>query len=230
MPPDAACAVVVPPTATANAGGTVAGSFPNVGVSLRFLRRIRDDPRLQQPVSSLPFVSASGAFGRASRGRWCQRICHWPFHFVRCSNRTAGRGQKIDTAAHARPRRRTGAAPGRPRRAGPAGASGAGPGVPSFLRAGRRVMATIADETATCCTPPLGLTGSLRCFNGAGERISRFTALACPRGGGVRALWRPDRAEQGGVARGAAPAAALDLTGHRAHWVCLCCHLLAPRT
>lgn len=38
-------------------------SFPNVGVSLRFLRRIRDDPRLQQPVCSLPFVSASGEFG-----------------------------------------------------------------------------------------------------------------------------------------------------------------------
>ncbi len=37
-------------------------SFPNVGVSLRFLRRIRDDPRLRQPVCSLPFVSASGDF------------------------------------------------------------------------------------------------------------------------------------------------------------------------
>lgn len=37
-------------------------SFPNVGVSLRFLRRIRDDPRLQQPVCSLPFVSATGEF------------------------------------------------------------------------------------------------------------------------------------------------------------------------
>ena len=40
-------------------------SFPNVGVSLRFLRRIRDDPRLRRPVCSLPFVSTSGTFGPA---------------------------------------------------------------------------------------------------------------------------------------------------------------------
>ena len=40
-------------------------AFPNVGVSLRFLRRIRDDPRLSQPVCTLPFVSASEEFGPA---------------------------------------------------------------------------------------------------------------------------------------------------------------------
>lgn len=58
----------VPPVPAHSTGGDAPpapanGSFPNVGVSLRFLRRIRDDPRLQQPVCSLPFVSASGEFG-----------------------------------------------------------------------------------------------------------------------------------------------------------------------
>lgn len=58
----------VPPVPAHSTGGAAPpasanGSFPNVGVSLRFLRRIRDDPRLQQPICSLPFVSASGEFG-----------------------------------------------------------------------------------------------------------------------------------------------------------------------
>eukprot|EP01050_Picozoa_sp_SAG11_P050213 SAG11_NODE_27857_length_328_cov_0.676856_1_plen_41_part_01 len=37
------------------AGPSPAASFPNVGVSLSFLQRIRDDPRLRQPVVELPF-------------------------------------------------------------------------------------------------------------------------------------------------------------------------------
>lgn len=32
------------------------GRFPNFGVSLKFLRRIREDPRLTQPIYSLPYV------------------------------------------------------------------------------------------------------------------------------------------------------------------------------
>ena len=34
------------------------GRFPNFGMSLKFLRQIRNDPRLLQPMYSLPYVSS----------------------------------------------------------------------------------------------------------------------------------------------------------------------------